>query len=149
MPSSVSVARPAAGTADLNAPWHADLVALEQQLRREFRSPTVGASGMLAATAAGSEDPRVVPVGTNPTRMSDQELTRRMQQLIDDSEARQQRNLALRVTELSRDFNVQREADLVQIQQGFGRIEGRTEVEAARAREMMNYIVRVSQQQPR
>jgi len=61
---------------------------------------------------------------------------------------RQQRNLALRVAELARDFDVQRDADLVQIEQGLGRIEGRSEAEAARSREMMNYIQRVSQQLP-
>ena len=71
-----------------------------------------------------------------------------VQKLIDDAEIRQQRNLALRMTEVSRDFSVQRQADLVQIQQGLGRLEGRTEAEAARAREMMNYIMRVSQPQP-
>ncbi len=53
------------------------------------------------------------------------------------------------MTEVSRDSAVQREADLVQIQQGLGRLEGRSDAEAARAREMMNYIVRVSQQSPR
>jgi hypothetical protein len=52
------------------------------------------------------------------------------------------------MAEVSRDFSLQRQADLVQIQQGLGRLEGRTEAEAARARELMNYIMRVSQPQP-
>ena len=82
------------------------------------------------------------------TRTRDDELLRRVQQLIDDSEVRQQRNLALRMTEVSRDFSLERQADLVQIQQGLGRLEGRTEAEAAKQRELMNYIIRVSQPQP-
>jgi hypothetical protein len=66
-----------------------------------------------------------------------------VQALIDASEVRQQRNLALRMTEMSHDFDLQRKADLVQIQQGLGVLEGRS---AAERREIMNYLVRVSQQ---
>ncbi len=99
-------------------------------------------------TAAKATVPTASPVALGPARASDAELLDRVQKLIDDAEVRQQRNLALRMTEVSRDFSVQRQSDLVQIQQGLGRLEGRTEAEAARAREMMNYIMRVSQPQP-
>lgn len=120
-------------------PWRAELTALERQLRREF-----GTNGPRSVAV-----PAATPVSLGTTRDgTDAELIRRVQQLIDESEIRQQRNLALRMAEVSRDFNVQRQADLVQIQQGMGRLEGRTEAEAARAREMMNYIMRVSQQEP-
>ena len=51
-------------------------------------------------------------------------MLRRVQALIDEAETRQQRNLALRVTELTREFDIQRKADFVQIQQGLGKIEG-------------------------
>ncbi|MGE3843871.1 MAG: anti-sigma factor [Vicinamibacterales bacterium] len=121
------------------APWRAELTALERQLRRDL-----GGSAIQSVSA-----PAAAPVSLASTRGApDAELLRRVQQLIDESEIRQQRNLALRMAEVSRDFNVQRQADLVQIQQGMGRLEGRTEAEAARAREMMNYIMRVSQQEP-
>jgi hypothetical protein len=76
-------------------------------------------------------------------------VLRQIQALIDESEVRQQRNLALRVAELSRDFDLQRRAALVESKQGLGQLEGRTEAEVARNREMMNYIMRVSQQPPR
>ncbi len=119
-----------------SAPWRADLVSLEQQLRREFGSSRPAAPGSAPMATAVS------------SHANDDELLRRVQQLIDESEIRQQRNLALRMTEVSRDVSVQRQADLVQIQQGFGRLEGRTEQEAAKSRELMNYIMRVSQQEP-
>lgn len=131
-----SVAPAAAAATSGQTPWRAELAALEQQLRREL-------SGSAVRTASASS---TVPLGQ--VRGNDSDVIRRVQQLIDDSEIRQQRNLALRMAEVSRDFNMQRQADLVQIQQGFGRLEGRTEAEAARAREMMNYIMRVSQQEP-
>jgi hypothetical protein len=117
-----------------DAPWRAELAALRREL--------------LAARSPQADPLSRGPVTAVSTRLGDEELLRRVQQLIDDSEVRQQRNLALRMTEVSRDFAIQRQADLVQIQQGFGRLEGRTEAEAARSRELMNYLVRVSQQQP-
>jgi hypothetical protein len=119
-------------------PWRTELTALEKQLRREFADAHAG------LVPAASNSNGMAPVSS---RTSDQEVLKRVQQLIDESEIRQQRNLALRMTEVSRDFSLQRQADLVQIQQGFGRLEGRTEAEAARARELMNYILRVSQQE--
>jgi hypothetical protein len=120
------------------APWQADLAALAQQLRGELAT----ASATRLSTAVSSH------AATGPSQSIDPVLLRQLHALIDESEVRQQRNLALRVAELARDFDVQRDADLVQIEQGLGRIEGRSEAEAARSREMMNYIQRVSQQLP-
>jgi anti-sigma factor RsiW len=129
--SPAAVVPAAAGT-----PWRADLTTLEERLRREI------------ATARPA--PPEATVALTSSRTTDAELLRRVQQIVDDSEVRQQRNLALRMAEVSRDFSLQRQADLVQIQQGLGRLEGRTEAEAAKQRELMNYIMRVSQpQQPK
>lgn len=119
------------------APWRADLAALERQLRREF----VGAGGAADARPAG---PGALPADA---ARSDAELLRRMRALVEDSERRQQRELALRVAELVRDMDTQRRADLLRIQQGFGQLEGLTGAEVARQRQMLNYLVRVSQQQ--
>jgi anti-sigma factor RsiW len=138
----VPVGAPTAGAApagpDGVAPWQADLAALAQQLRGELAT----ASATRLSTAVSSH------AATGPSQSIDPVLLRQLHALIDESEVRQQRNLALRVAELARDFDVQRDADLVQIEQGLGRIEGRSEAEAARSREMMNYIQRVSQQLP-
>ncbi len=114
------------------APWRTDLAALERQLRREF-SP--------ARPAAGAA---IVPASA-PSH-NDADLMKRVRALLDDSERRQQRELALRVAELVRDMDAQRRADLLRIQQGFGRLEGLTGAEVARQREMLNYLVRVSSQ---
>ena len=65
-----------------------------------------------------------------------------MRALITESERRQQQELALRLTQFTRDVDVQRRADLVRIDQGIGQLEGRTGAEVARQREMLNYIVR-------
>lgn len=113
-----------------STPWRADLDLLEARLREDF-SPA--ASPAMASRPAG------------PVSGADAALLARIERLINESEVRQQRNLALRVAELSRDFDLQRRADLVRIQQGLGE----TQADAARTREMMNYFMRVSQQNPR
>jgi hypothetical protein len=43
--------------------------------------------------------------------------------MLDQSEVRQQQNLALRVTELGRQFELQRQNDIVQVEQAFQRLE--------------------------
>ena len=63
-----------------------------------------------------------------------------------ESEQRQQRLLALRTAELVNDFDSQRRVDLAQIQRTFGQIEGLTGAEVREQREMLNYLMRVSQQ---
>ena len=50
-------------------------------------------------------------------------LLRSFRQALDESEVRQQQNLQLRIGEVTRDFDLQRRQDLVQVEQGFGRFE--------------------------
>jgi hypothetical protein len=130
--SSATAAAPAsARPAPDAAPWRAELAALEQRMRNDM------ASRPAPVPAAGG------------ARSDDEALLRRVQVLIDQAETRQQQNLALRMTELARDFDMQRKADFVQIQQGLGKIEGRAEAEAARTQQMMNYLVRTASTTPR
>ena len=115
-----STPAPAPGADD----WKAALVALEQQLRTEIRT-------------SRSAD----AVVRTPSRSGADEATlRRVQELLAASEARQERNLALRLTQFNRDVNVQRQADLVRIQQLFGHSEG----EISKQRQMLNYVMRAS-----
>ena len=70
-----------------------------------------------------------------------------MRALIDESERRQQRELALRVAEVMRDLDTQRRADLVKIDRSLGVVQNNTGVEVMKQRELLNYLVRVSQKQ--
>ena len=72
------------------------------------------------------------------------DILRRVKAMIDQSEAKQQRQLALRLTDVVRDFDAQRRADLMQVQQNFGQLEGQTGQEVAQQRELLNYLVRTS-----
>jgi hypothetical protein len=79
-------------------------------------------------------------------RPSDEELLRRVRALLSQSESRQQQELALRVAQLVRDFDLQRQADLARIQQGLGRVESLTNAEAVSHRQAMDILYRVAQQ---
>lgn len=124
--------RPASTATPDDKAWRAELASLETRLRRDL-APVPVVADVRQDRQDRSETPSLSP-----------EVLRQVQSLIDASEVRQQRNLALRMTELSRDFDGQRKADMVQIQQGLGFLEGRS---AAERREMMNYLLRVSSQQ--
>jgi anti-sigma factor RsiW len=117
------------------APLRAELTGLERRLREEFNVQPVSAASAMSPTVPAAQ----------PTMSQDQFLAK-VRALVADAEQRQQRELALRVAELQRDFDGQRRADLVRIQQGLGQLEGVTGAEVARQREVLNYLVRVSQQ---
>ena len=73
------------------------------------------------------------------------EMLRRVKALIDQSESRQQRELALRLSDVVHDFDTQRQADMRRVDQNFGQLEGQTGAEVARQRELLNSLVKVSQ----
>ena len=98
------------------------LAALEQQLRTEIRTTRAPDAVRTAAPAA------------------DEATIRRVQQLIAASEERQQRELALRLTQFNADMNMQRRADLVRITNHFGQFDE----QMLRQRQMINNVMRVS-----
>ena len=124
-----------AAASDEPAPWRTDLAALERQFRQEFSRTMPKTAGLARAAAGGSASNQV-------------ELVRRVQALIAESERRQQRELALRMAQVVRDVDSQRRADLTLIQRGFGQIEGTTGVEVEKQRQLLNYLVSVSQRRP-
>jgi anti-sigma factor RsiW len=121
----------------VTAPWRDDVAALEQQLRTEFRAEQAS----FAARTAAAQAPRVA------APVSDAEIVRRVNALIEESERRQQRELALRVADLMRELDTQRRADLVKIDRSLGVLQNNTGVEVMKQRELLNYLVRVSQKQ--
>jgi hypothetical protein len=104
------------------------LAALAQQLRGEMR------------TMAAAQTPRTISA-------SDADPLRRVRALIDESEKREQAELALRVAQVLRDVNAQRQADLTKIDRNLGLIQNSTGVEILKQREAVNYLLRVSQRQ--
>ena len=104
--------------------WRTALVALEQQLRNEMRAARDQQPAAARASAPAADDATI----------------RRVQQLLAASEARQARELALRLTQFTYDMNLQRRADLQLIQKGFGQYDE----QMLRQRQMMNNVIRAS-----
>jgi hypothetical protein len=111
--------------------WKTAIAESEQRIRAEFASSRAAAAPQ--------------PAGVTRTGTDSNEMLRQVRALIEESERRQQRELALRVTQVTQDFEAQRRADLVRIEQNMGEIQGVTGAEAVRQRELLNYLVRVSQ----
>jgi hypothetical protein len=111
-----------------------DLAALEQRLRSELSQ--VRSTGS-TVSASNTSDTAVAP--------GDARILERVRAMIQESEQRQQRELALRTAEVVRDFDAQRRDDLTRIERTMGQMDGTTGVEVAQQRQMLNYLMRVSQ----
>ncbi len=111
------------------AAWRADLAALEQKLRTEMRA-----------------SPAQTTVDTARRDPADGETLRRVRALIDQSERKQQKELALRIAEVATDVRAQRVADLRNIDRNLNVIQSNTGVDMLRLYRMTNDLaVRVSQ----
>ena len=109
-----------------------ELQALERRLRAEIARIQPVSAGLRAETPVASP--------------SEEQLLARVRTLIEESERRQQRELALRTAQVMSDVDSQRQVDLAQIQNSFGQIEGLTGAEVREQRQMLNYLIRASEQ---
>ena len=94
---------------------------MEERLRAEFTQalttrPSPAAPMLMRAAVTPAPD-------ADAQRRQIEDILRRVQELLDQSEIRQQQNLALRVNELGRQFQIQRQSDIDQMEQTLTRIE--------------------------
>ena len=73
---------------------------------------------------------------------------RRVRQLMQESERRQESELALRMAEAVRELQMQRQADLVKIDHTLGLIQNRTGMEVMRTQRQMNSLAQQVSQRP-
>ncbi len=138
-PAAVPVEPPAASRpvpVAVSDTWKPDFQKLDQRLRK-----------LEAVAPAGAALPRTVTASA--ARISDEELIRQVRAIVNQSEARQQRELALRVAQVTREWDTQRQADLLRVQQGLQHMQGLTDAELIRQRDelnSLNYFVRVARQ---
>jgi anti-sigma factor RsiW len=109
------------------APWRDELLALERDLRSAINARQV-------------ESPRTTAVDDVPIRQ--------VRQLIQESERRQQNELALRVAEVARDMQTQRQADLVKIDRTLAVMQSRTGMEVMRTQRQVNSLAQQVSQRP-
>jgi hypothetical protein len=113
-----------------SSPWSKDLAALERDLR-------------------GAIDARPAAVAMPISMANGDEATlRRVRQMVQDSERRQESELALRVAEAVRELQVQRQADLVKIDRTLGLMQNRTGYEVMRTQRQMNTLAQQVSQRP-
>lgn len=122
--ADAAVPQPAAAPLEQSSePWRADLAALETALRAELQNPGPAPAADNAA------------------------VLRQVRTLIAASESSQRRELAFRVAELARDFQVQRTADLQRIQRSFTVLENTTTGEMFKQKAMLNRLATLASQQ--
>jgi hypothetical protein len=96
----------------------------------------------IAALRAAQPAPSAVRA---PATSGDEAILRQVRQLIRESEGRQDEAFAVRAAQLARDAEIQRRVDQAQFQQTLTQMQGTTSEEVRRQREMLNYLVNVSQ----
>jgi hypothetical protein len=112
------------------APWRADLTALEERLRAESKDVRPAEAAPVSASNAANA-----------------EVLRKVRALLEESERRQQRELALRVAEVLRDVSAERQSDLARIDRTMGAFQNTAGIEMMRQRETINnLLVRTSLQ---
>jgi len=134
--TALAIARPAARDVQLAAASSAVDPAALQEIERRINT----------LETALRNAPQVRNASTLSARASDAEMIRRVHDMLAQSETKQQSELALRIAQVIRDFDAQRNSDLVRIQQGLGRIDAITTAEATAHRELTNYIMASAKQ---
>jgi hypothetical protein len=111
------------------APWRADLAALERQLRTEFRgvTPTAPTALMVRDAAAAAA--------------ADAQMLRRVRALVEDSERKQQNELALRVAEVVREVETKRRTDLANIDSILKAMQNNTSIRVASGQQQMREYI--------
>jgi hypothetical protein len=107
-------------------------------------SPSIGVVAeidrRIRALENAAHDPGVRSAST-PGGRSDDEIFKRVHELLAQSETKQLDQLALRIAQVVHDVDAQRVADLTRIQQGFRGIQASVTEESAQHRELTNYLL--------
>jgi hypothetical protein len=130
-----------AGAAAAPRPQDVNLTALSPADARTFAA----IEARLRALESAPHDSGVRAASVQSARSSD-ELLKRMRDLLTVSESKQEGELALRLTQMYREFEAQRTADLQKIQNTFVRINASVDADALAHREMANYMLNSTKQ---
>lgn len=122
MAPSAAPATTVAPTAD-EAAWRQAIADLQASVQQQLAARPVTAPAVAPASA-------------------DSAMLQRVAALLEASEKRQTQELARQVRQLTADFDLQRQADLVRINNGLTRLDSRTSTDLAQQRELLNVLVR-------
>ena len=96
---------------------------------------------------AGRPEGQAVPAsaGNSPNAATNNdEVVRQLRAMIEQSEIRQQRELALRLSQVAREVDTQHRADLLRIEQNIGQMEMETGAQINHQQQQVDYLVRTS-----
>ena len=111
--------------------WKAQAEALDRRLRDLEQA--------IAARA------RTSPVqSVSDSAMSDADVLQRVREMLGQSETRQQRVLATRLAEITRDFDAQRRVDLAAVDQGMARLQNTSGAEVKQYRDLIQRMYRAT-----
>jgi hypothetical protein len=131
-----SKALPAAAQAVQNdAPWRAELTAMQTQLQSALRAQQTTAAAASTAPAASATD----------SAISDADVQRRVRVMLDASEKKQEQSLALHLIQLQKDFDAQRQADIRRTNQLFREVMSTYNNEMVKQQRQINYLLPGSQ----
>jgi anti-sigma factor RsiW len=99
-----------------------------------------------ALESSSSRDSGMRTASVLSARTSEEEVIRRVRELLAQSETKQKGELALRISQVIRDVDAQRAADLARIQQGLGRMGANLAEEAAAHRDLTSYVLASARQ---
>jgi anti-sigma factor RsiW len=123
--------QPVPASAD-SAALRAEISTVAAQLRAEIDAKEQSAS---AVRASLQQTPAI----------SETELRRRVQMLLDERETRIQNEIALAVANVMKDYQQMRMADLAKIERSIGYVQATAQTEQLKQREAVNYLLKVSQ----
>jgi hypothetical protein len=129
--TSVAATAPVARVTPVD--WKQQAQALEERVRQ------------LEAAAASTT---AVSGPANPS-VADAEVLRRVSEMLDQSESRQQRLMTTRITQLTRDIDARRKIDLALIDQGLMRLQSTSGAELRQSRDLVQRMYRATAYQPK
>jgi hypothetical protein len=130
---AAQVAAPVPAQAPASDEWRRELASVEQSLRRELSAQRVATAAPVMRTSE--------PVDTDA-------LLRRVQGMIEASEDRQRQEMATKLIQADRMWNLRRQSDLVSFQRSLGNLQNRTFAVQANQQEVINQLRRVSTTPP-
>jgi hypothetical protein len=116
-PAQAPVSAVPASTEPGPSPWRTELASLERQLRDEFRS-------QIAAVKSNAAPQPLQPVQVSAAAngFDENRFMQRVHTLLEESERRQQIEMAYRISQVMTDVQSQRRADMLRVQQTVGGI---------------------------
>ena len=140
-------AEPAPGTSSAGSPERAAADAAPGEWRTQADLIDRRLRDLEASALTRAHGPAVTAV--SDPKVSDAEILRRVREIVAQSETRQERALALRIAQLTRDFDTRRRVDLAAIDHGMSRLQSTSGAEVKQYRDLIQRLYQVTYQQTR